>query len=532
MSGLSLNFMTRKILLLKARTGMDDPSPPMSFSFLSSIAKEKGFEVSVENLNAQYNEKSNEDIAKLIEERKFDIVGVHIFTNTAKDSYKLIKAIRPYCELVIAGGPHSTARPKEILENGADVAFVGEAEISFGEFLDTFLSKKNLERDFNKNLKKIKGIVFKENGKMVETAPAEMIMDLDKIPMPDKEIHRKSDYMKLKEEINNFGQVLSTRGCPGMCTYCFSLFNKCYRYASAKKVFGEMLFLHKTYGIKIINFIDDAFTINKKRLAELCDLLIKEKLGIEWTCATRVDFLDEDMIIKMKQSGCSMINLGVESALPNTLLKMKKTGNPEWYVNHTDKLLKWCREQDIRVAVNILTGFPWETPEDMREMQRYINRTKRNVTSGFYGGILQPQPGTEMYEKYFKEYNFKDWWMYKKPVFEDNSYRPFFMAYYHQYWDHLHNNFFGFSGELFREIDKLYRIMGDWNLFIFSKRRFKNPVVAWGVYKSVLILSKFSEFLYFISPGFERVLMQGVKKFSYRFKFRKSSVSKVKNGKR
>jgi len=511
--------MAKKILFLKARTGMDDPSPPMSFSFLGSIAKKKNFEVSVENLNAQYNKKSNKDIAEIIKKNKYNLVGVHIFTNAARDSYKLINEIKPYCRTIIVGGPHATICPEELLEKGADVVFIGEAEVSFGEFLDAVLK--------NKSFKNIQGIAYKKDNKIFKTEPAEIITDLDKIPFPDKEVHNKKDYIKIPEEINNFGQILSTRGCPGRCTYCFSLFNKCYRYMSAKKVYEEIIGLRKKYGIEVINFIDDAFTINKKRLTEFCDLIIKNKVPIEWTCATRVDFLNEELIEKMKESGCSMINLGIESALPNTLLKMQKTSNPEWYIKQADKILKWCKERDIRIGVNILTGFPWETPEDMKEMQKYIQRIKRGVTSGFYGGILQPQPGTEMYEKYAKKYNFEKWWLIRKPVFENNSYRPFFMTYYHPYWDHLQNNFFDFKKNLFKEIDRLYRQMGKWNLYIFTKRRFKNPLAVQTIYQTVLLLSNASIFLYKISPALERRLMEKIKKFSYRFKFRRGTKNQI-----
>ncbi|MDO8528367.1 MAG: radical SAM protein [Nanoarchaeota archaeon] len=501
-----------KILFLKARTGMDDPSPPMSFSFLGRIAEEEGFEVLVENLNAQYNEKTNEDIVELIKKEEPTIVGVHIFTNAAKYSYELMKKIKPYCKLLIVGGPHPTICPEETLEMGADVAFVGEAEISFRKFL------KNIKG--NKSLKNLKGIVFQDNKKIIKTGKEEVIFDLDKIPIPDKRFNRKSDYIKIKDEINNFGQILSTRGCPGRCTYCFSLFSKCYRYMSAQKVFEEIMDLKKTYGINFINFIDDAFTINKERLIELCDLLMGK--NIEWSCATRVDFLNKELIIKMGKAGCKMINFGVESALPETLLKMKKTANPKWYVEHTDNLLKWCYEEKIRVAVNILTGFPWETAEGMKEMQKYINKTKKYVTSGFYGGILQPQPGTEMYTEYAKEYGFEKWWLQKRSIFKDD-YRPFFMAYYHQYWDHLQNNFFNFDKDKFREIDKLYKLMGKWNLYIFTKRRFKNPFIIQFIYQGLFLLSNISIILYKLSPRLEKRILERIKKFGYKFKFRKGS---------
>lgn len=505
--------MERKILLLKARTGMDDPSPPMSFSYLGKIAEEEGFKVMAENLNAQYSTKTNRDVIEIIKKQNPDIVGVHMFTNAARDTYKLIKEIRPFCKLLICGGPHPTARPEEVIEHDVDIAFIGEAEISFREFLKRFKEKKPFHS--------IRGIAYKKSGKIVKTKPAEVIFDLNSISMPKRDIHNLQDYVKIKQEVNNFGQILSTRGCPGRCTFCFSVFNKCYRYVSAENVFKEIKFLNEKYGITYITFVDDALTINKERLSKLCELLANN-LKISWSCSTRVDFLDREMIKKMKLAGCDMITFGVESALPTTLVKIKKTANPEWYLQHVKDLLKWCYEEGIRVGINILVGFPWETAEEMKTMQKYINDIKKRVTQGFYGGILQPQPGTDIYEQYAKEYKFEKWWIYKKDLFIDD-YRPFFMLYYHQYWDHLQNNFFNFSKELFKEIDKLYRLMGRWNLHILSKRRFKNILVVNAVYSSVFLASKASEILFKISPKLERKIMERIKKFSYRFKFRRGT---------
>jgi anaerobic magnesium-protoporphyrin IX monomethyl ester cyclase len=512
--------MEKKILFLKARTGMDDPSPPMAFSFLGSIAEKNGYKVLVENLNAQYNTKTNKDIIELIKKEKPSIVGVHIFTNAARYSYELIKEIQPYCELLIAGGPHATACPEEVLERGADIAFIGEAEISFDKFLNSLNSKKSF--------KKIKGLAYKDNKKIVNNGNAEIVYNLDSIPFPDKKINRKEDYIKIRNEKNNFGQILSTRGCPGKCTYCFTLFEKCFRVMSAKKVFEEILYLQKEYNVDFINFIDDSFTINKKRLMELCDLFIESKIPVKWSCGTRVDFLDREMIKKMKEAGCELIVLGIETAIPKTLLGMNKVigangiTTPEEYTKRADDILEWCREFKVRVGTNILCGFPWETAKDMKEMQKYINKIKYKITQGFYGGILQPQPGTIMYDKYAKEYGFEKWWINKKPLFKDD-YRPLFMTHYHQYWDHLHNNFFNFNKELFREIDKLYRLMGKWNLYIFARRRFKNNSIAYLIYQNSLLVSRFSEFLYFLSPALEKKLMERIKKFSYRLKFRKGS---------
>ncbi len=504
-------IMEKKILFLRASTGWKDPSPPMAFAYLGRIAKEEGFEVLIENLNAQYNTKNTGDIIELIKKEKPLVVGISIFTNYARDSYELMKKIKPYCNLLIAGGPHITIYPEEAIEQGADVSFVGEAEATFANFLKAIVSKKKLS--------KIKGIVYKEKGKIKKNTLAEPI-DLDKLPFPDKEVFRKSDYIKIKEEINNFGGILSSRGCPGRCTYCFhSLFGRCFRYRSAENIFKEIKYLNEKYGINHINFIDDAFTINKKRLIELCEMLIEAKLPLEWVCATRIDFLDREIIFKMSKAGCVMISLGVESCIPETLIKMGKTTNPEWYIKQSEDVLKWCYEAKIRAGVNILTGFPWDKAEDIRKIQRYVKKISKYVTQDFCGGVLQPMPATEVYEKYAKEYGFEKWWLHKKDIFPDN-YHPFFMLYYHPFWEQLNNNFFDLGKDVFNEIDRLYKMMGQWNLKIISKRRFKNRVINFGVYHGLLMLSKMSLFLYNVSPKLEKKIMTSIANYSYRFKYK------------
>lgn len=511
--------MTKTILFLKAKTGMDDPSPPLAFGILSQIAQEKGYKVQVENLNAPYTKKTNQDIVNWIKKHNPDIIGVHIFTNYARHSYKLIEQIKPYSKLIIVGGPHPTGCPDETLNKGADIAVIGEAEISFKKLLKALEEKKDLST--------VKGIAFKKNGKVIQTEPEEMVRDLDQISDMNRWIHRKSDYMSVPEEINNFAQFLSTRGCPGRCTYCFTLFNKCFRFMSAQRVFDEIKELHTKHGITHVTFIDDAFSANKKRLTEFCDLLITSKMPITWACSTRVDFLTRENIYKMKEAGCQLISLGIESALRNTLLNTRKTTNPSQYRQQAENILKWGKEAELRIAVNILTGFPWETAEDMKKMQRYVNKIKHNVTQGFYGGILQPQPATEIYNQYAKQYGFEEWWLKKDPLFK-SEYHPFFMAYYHQYWDHLHNNFFKISKKHFKELDKLYRTMGRWNLYVFTKRTFKNPLVVEIMFRGVLYTSMVSMLLFNISPKLEKVLMGNLAKLGYRFRYKGNKKTKDK----
>lgn len=504
--------MDKKILFLRASSGWKDPSPPMAFAYLGRIAKDNGFKVIIENLNALYCQKTTKGVIALIKKENPMIVGVSIFTNYSQSSYKLIAAIRNYCKTIIAGGPHVTIYPEEALEKGADISIVGEAEGMFADLINAIAD--------NSSLAKVGGIVYKENGTIKKT-PAPKPVDIDRIPIPDKEIFKKSEYVRVKEDINNFGGILSSRGCPGRCTYCYhSLFGRCFRYRSAKNVFQEAVGLHREFGVTHINFIDDAFTINRKRLEELCSLFIESKLPIEWVCATRIDFLDEEIIKIMKKAGCVMISLGIESCIPSTLIKIKKTCNPEWYINHSFNVLKWCKEADIRAGVNILTGFPWDTAEDIKNLQDYVKKIKEYVTQSFCGGILQPMPNTEIYNECAKKYGFEKWWLYKEPLFKED-YHPFFMMYYHMFWEQLQNNFFKLDKKIFKEIDKLYKMMGKWNLWIITARRFKNQMARYCVYFGLLCASRISLAFYYLSPKIEKFLMEPLQSFSYKFKFKK-----------
>jgi len=505
------------ILFLRAGSGWKDPSPPLAFSYLGAIAKQEGFKVYVENLNAIYNKTTEAEVIELIK-RENPIVGIAVSTNYALDTYKLISKIRKYCDTIIVGGPHVTGYAEEILNRGADIAIYGEAEFSFAEVINGVASGKDLNQ--------VPGIVFKEVNKetgevkFVRTLPSDSY-DLDLLPFPDRGVHRREDYVKAKADINNFGGILSSRGCPGKCTFCYqSMFGHDFRYRSAGNIYTEMKHLYEDYGITHINFIDDVFTTNRRRLLELCNILIKEKLPIEWVCATRVDYLTKDLIDKMSEAGCVMISLGVESNIPETLLKIKKTKNPEWYSKQVDNLLRWCYDADIRVGVNILTGFPWDTAENIRKLQEYVKEISPYVTQNFCGGILQPMPDTEIYHDYVKEYDFEDWWLYegeKKQLF-DEDYHPFFMLHYLPFWEQLNNNWFNLDQEVFDEIDKLYKIMGRWNMWNTVKRRIKNPFKRYFIYSSLYSLSVMSMFLHSVSPKLEETMAKPLVELSFKFK--------------
>lgn len=120
---------------------------------------------------------------------------------------------------------------------------------------------------------------------------------------------------RYKLEGKRFAAIMSSRGCPFSCIFCSSsaLFGKIWRARSPENVIEEIRLLKYEYKVREIEFLDDTFTLNNKRAEKICDLLIKENLGIFWSCSSRVDTINQFLIEKLKKAGCHTIYLGIES---------------------------------------------------------------------------------------------------------------------------------------------------------------------------------------------------------------------------
>ncbi len=374
---------------------------PLGLAYLGSVLEKKGFAVKIIVANAPYRNYSEEKIIKSIELYNPTFVGVSVFIWSLKRTYSLLQKLSMLGIPVIGGGPHATLFPTEVIDHGADIIVRGEGEITISELADYFIGERKLED--------IAGISYKEGGRQHDNANRKMIDDLDEIDFPAKYLFNLNDFVRSETDLIALGNVISSRGCPFQCTYCDkSLWGRKYRYRSAGNIHEEILLLNKLYNITHFHFVDDNFTVDKKRVKELCELF-KKRLPFEitWTCIARVDCIDKELLEKMSHAGCIGINYGIENGDPETLQRIKKG----FTLDRVRDAIRWTHEAGINCGANFMFGFPWEKPENVRRTIDFMKEMSPYVKVFMRGGILTPIPATEFYEEFKEEYGFVGWWL-------------------------------------------------------------------------------------------------------------------------
>jgi radical SAM superfamily enzyme YgiQ (UPF0313 family) len=190
-----------------------------------------------------------------------------------------------------------------------------------------------------------------------------------------------------------------TRGCPYNCAYCDieKLWGKSCRSFSPRKILEEMELLRDNFGSKGVYFISDNFTIRKNETMELCELIKREKLDMEWVCDTRVDLLSKELLAKMRAAGCKTIWFGVESGSPHILEKINKGVSLE----QTEQAFRLCREAGIQVACSFMIGIPGETVKDMEASLRFAKRLDPDWCRF---NIYVSYPGSVLYEEVLEKH--------------------------------------------------------------------------------------------------------------------------------
>lgn len=315
-----------------------------------------------------------------------DLVGITARTpmlSSALEINRLVKEWNKDC-LTVWGGAHPTVLPDEIIAMpGVDFLVYGEGELSLADLAKTIEEKK----DFSK----VRGIYYKTaDGKIVKNPAREYISDLDKLPFPARDA-------VFEEDLYTAGarsDLMASRGCPFMCTYCSaqSIWGRKIRYRPIPDVIKEIKVLRDKYGCEIIRFVDDSITVVRPWIEELCHALIKENLDVKWGCLTRVNLLDEPLLKLMVKAGCYRIDVGVESGSPRILEMMKKSIT----LDDVLRAAKLLDKYGIDWTAFFLTGFPYETKEDLEATAKFMKKINpyRVVLSSF-----TPYPGTEEYER-------------------------------------------------------------------------------------------------------------------------------------
>ena len=298
---------------------------------------------------------------------------------------------------VILVGSHATIRPLEMLKlTKCKIAIKGEWEIALdklGEITDGF-------KNFNKEtLLKCYNIVMLDEDMLLTSKINNSIMhpDIVNFPMPDYELINTSAYYGDEYEQNDhkimpfWGSILAQRGCPYHCSFCYNFFGTHVRKRTPEQVVSEMELLERKYGVKMLFFIDDSFTLDKNWLHQVCEEIRKRKLKCAWNCETRVNLISSEILKDMKTANCNRIWLGAESFNNEILINANKEVTAEDTIN----AIHMIKQSGIHVSCFLMIGLPGETKNTIIKTLQNIIDSGIEYTKSIITFI--PRDGTSLF---------------------------------------------------------------------------------------------------------------------------------------
>lgn len=318
---------------------------------------------------------------------KPDFVGFSMFTANfpAVNNISMLVKLRLPDTQIVVGGPHVSLAKGIILKDSKsiDLAIYGEGEYTFLEVIQ------------GKPLGDIDGLIYRKNGKIVVNNVRSNINNLDSLPFPQ----RTNFYPGIQKLETHY--VITSRGCPNNCSFCASpvIWKRKVRFRGIENVIAELMSL-KEQGFRYIQFQDDTFTFNKKRLLGLLDRMIEERLNLSWVCDTRLNFIDAEALERMKKAGCIRVKVGIESGSREILRSINKGITPEMVIEK----VKLIKEYGLGITAYLMIGFPRETDQQVEETIELA----RKIEADYYSlSILAPYYGTSIYDEFIKRSNGK-----------------------------------------------------------------------------------------------------------------------------
>lgn len=316
-----------------------------------------------------------QDVETLIRRVKADLYGLSCFTTNRRGVAmlaSLIGALQPEAHIAV-GGPHASALPEEMIRHHReiDTVIIGEGETTFMEIVHALESGKPVTG--------IAGTAWWDGDRCRMGPPRQRIKDLDSLVSP-------LDYFDLRT-------ILTSRGCPGQCTFCCSksLWGRKVCFHSVDYVLKMLEKAVHTYHQKEIAIKDDTFASNRKRALSICQGILARGLKFDWSCDCRVNDLNEELLYAMRIAGCRRISIGVESASIKILKTIKKQITPEKVL----KITRLAQKYGIQVRYYLMVGNRGESWKTFKQSLDFIKKAKPNQ---FVFCQLHLYPGTEEYE--------------------------------------------------------------------------------------------------------------------------------------
>ncbi|MFH1582622.1 MAG: radical SAM protein [bacterium] len=386
-------------------------APPFLGALTAGFIREQGYSVKMIDTEAEGLDAA-QTAEKIIEYSPL-LVDILVTGHTPSSSStplmvvtgEILKELRKKAPGIksILTGIHPTALPEKTLkEEKTDFIGKGESFYTILELLKLLKSNQKIEGN------KVDGLLYLENGKVVDNGWGRLIEDLDKLPLPAWDLlpmdryraHNWHCFGNLSQR-KPYAVIYTSLGCPYNCSYCnvHALYSgkPGIRFWGPEKVVEQIDLLVKNYKVKNIQFLDELFTINEERLNQICDLIIQRGYNLNIWAYARINTVNEEMLRKMKRAGINWLCYGIESGSKVVRTGVNKLGFEQDTIR---KVIKMTRDAGIYILGNFLFGLPDDNLQTMQEtfdLAKEINCEYVN----FYATMAYP--GSQLYEEALKK---------------------------------------------------------------------------------------------------------------------------------
>lgn len=397
-------------------------TPPLGPLYLASAIRREGHKVSVLDAIVEAPDQITE-IKHGIQIRGFNftqiadhldedtqVIGVsNLFSFAFPVVIELIDKLKerfPEARIVL-GGAHPSALPEQSLKDTkADFVIMGEGEASFIKLLNAFENN-------DEGLDDIGAMAYKKDGKIVTNSRKDYIENIDQLLFPARDLVDWDKYFAVHEAHGPIQErwtpILSSRGCPFECTFCTSkLWDRRFRVRTPENVVEEIEHCIKEYGITEFHFEDENLTLNKKRIQDICKLIIEKGIKIKWQTPNgiRASVTSFETLDLMKAAGCYHITVAPESGSENVLTLIKKRQNLE----KVGDIIEHAYKIGLKTAAYFIIGLPGETKEDIKMSIKYACLlAKRGLDEVAFSNFI-PLPGSELFDMLHERGVLKDDW--------------------------------------------------------------------------------------------------------------------------
>lgn len=405
----SLNL--KKIIFIQPPVSLDEiygglakvgaVAPPLNLLLLAAIVREQGFEPQI--LDSPALGIGSEEVVRRVKESGAAYAAITAMTPHIMQAAEVADLIKQECPnvAVLLGGAHLSAVPQETMQRFAaiDFGFMGEADRSLPEFLNA-LSEGGSWLD-------VSGVIGRVEGRIVSTGVRSDKIDLDMLPLyawdildgyPDR--YKTPLFSTHRTPAT---PVLTSRGCPGKCVFCFSGCHATLATYSAEYIISMLKHLKERYGIREFMLYDDNFVMFRKNLKRMLELMISEKLDLTWSCNARVDMVDEEMLTAMVKAGCWQISYGIETGNQKIMDSLEKQITTE----KVAQTVAMTKKAGIRTVGYFMVGHFRETNQTIDET---IEFACDSGIDDFRMSFFTPLPGTKaaLHADEFGEFD-NDW---------------------------------------------------------------------------------------------------------------------------